>query len=185
MVMAGLERASSGTVAVAGRQLAGLSEDGLALLRGAEMGIIFQSFHLVPTMTALENVALPMELAGDADAFETARGLLEEVGLATRTDHFPAQLSGGEQQRVAIARALVREPRIIFADEPTGNLDSGTGRQIIDLLFGLRERRKATLIIVTHDDHLAAMADRTIRMADGKIVGDETRIVSTVRAVSP
>ncbi|HVZ04908.1 ABC transporter ATP-binding protein [Hyphomicrobium sp.] len=185
MVMAGLERASSGTVAVAGRQLAGLSEDGLALLRGAEMGIIFQSFHLVPTMTALENVALPMELAGDADAFETARGLLEEVGLATRTDHFPAQLSGGEQQRVAIARALVREPRIIFADEPTGNLDSGTGRQIIDLLFGLRERRNATLIIVTHDDHLAAMADRTIRMADGKIVGDETRIVSTVRAVSP
>lgn len=185
MVMAGLERASGGVVAIAGRSLAGLSEDDLALLRGAEMGIIFQSFHLVPTMTALENVALPMELAGDANAFKRARDLLQEVGLASRIDHFPAQLSGGEQQRVAIARALVREPRIIFADEPTGNLDGQTGRQIIDLLFGLRERRNATLVIVTHDDHLAAMANRTIRMSDGAIVSDEMATVSAVRAVSP
>lgn len=185
MVMAGLERASGGVVAIAGRSLAGLSEDDLALLRGAEMGIIFQSFHLVPTMTALENVALPMELAGDANAFKRARDLLQEVGLASRIDHFPAQLSGGEQQRVAIARALVREPRIIFADEPTGNLDGQTGRQIIDLLFGVRERRNATLVIVTHDDHLAAMANRTIRMSDGAIVSDEMATVSAVRAVSP
>jgi len=184
-VMAGLERVTSGTVAVGGHALTRLSEDELAMLRGAEMGIIFQSFHLVPTMTALENVALPMELAGDPKAFDAARGLLQEVGLAGRVDHFPAQLSGGEQQRVAIARALVREPRIIFADEPTGNLDGRTGRQIIDLLFGLRERRNATLVIVTHDDHLAAMADRVIRMSDGSIVADETSSVSAVRAVSP
>ena len=185
MVMAGLERVTSGTVAVGGHALTRLSEDELAMLRGAEMGIIFQSFHLVPTMTALENVALPMELAGDPKAFDAARGLLQEVGLAGRVDHFPAQLSGGEQQRVAIARALVREPRIIFADEPTGNLDGRTGRQIIDLLFGLRERRNATLVIVTHDDHLAAMADRVIRMSDGSIVAHETSSVSAVRAVSP
>jgi putative ABC transport system ATP-binding protein len=185
MVMAGLERASSGRVSIAGRELTRLSEDELAVLRGAEMGIIFQSFHLVPTMTALENVALPMELAGKADADKTARDLLKEVGLASRTDHYPAELSGGEQQRVAIARALVREPRIILADEPTGNLDGRTGRQIIDLLFGLRERRNATLVIVTHDDHLAGMADRIIRMADGSIAADESTKASAVRAVSP
>jgi putative ABC transport system ATP-binding protein len=185
MVMAGLERASSGRVSIAGRGLTRLSEDELAVLRGAEMGIIFQSFHLVPTMTALENVALPMELAGKADADKTARDLLKEVGLAARTDHYPAELSGGEQQRVAIARALVREPRIILADEPTGNLDGRTGRQIIDLLFGLRERRNATLVIVTHDDHLAGMADRIIRMADGSIAADESTTASAVRAVSP
>jgi putative ABC transport system ATP-binding protein len=185
MVMAGLERASSGRVSIAGRELTRLSEDELAVLRGAEMGIIFQSFHLVPTMTALENVALPMELAGKADADKTARDLLKEVGLAARTDHYPAELSGGEQQRVAIARALVRQPRIILADEPTGNLDGRTGRQIIDLLFGLRERRNATLVIVTHDDHLAGMADRIIRMADGSIAADESTKASAVRAVSP
>ena len=170
MVMAGLERASSGSVAIAGRELTRLSEDDLAVLRGAEMGIIFQSFHLVPTMTALENVALPMELAG---------------GLAARMEHYPAELSGGEQQRVAIARALVREPRIIFADEPTGNLDGGTGRQIVDLLFGLRRRRNATLVIVTHDDRLAHMADRIIRMSDGSVASDESTRSSAVRAVSP
>jgi len=173
MVMAGLERATSGKVAIAGRELGPLSEDDLALLRGAEMGIVFQSFHLVPTMTALENVALPLELAGDAGAFIRARELLAEVGLAARVDHFPAELSGGEQQRVAIARALSREPRIIFADEPTGNLDGRTGTQIIDMLFGLRRRRNATLVIVTHDDKLAAMTDRTIRMADGAVSSDE------------
>lgn len=185
MVMAGLERASSGTVAIAGRELTRLSEDDLAVLRGAEMGIIFQSFHLVPTMTALENVALPMELAGESDAYKNARELLHEVGLAARTEHYPAELSGGEQQRVAIARALVREPRIIFADEPTGNLDGRTGRQIIDLLFGLRRRRNATLVIVTHDDHLAGMADRIIRMSDGSVASDESIRSSSVRAVSP
>jgi putative ABC transport system ATP-binding protein len=185
MVMAGLERASSGTIKIDGRALARLSEDELAMLRGAEMGVIFQSFHLVPTMTALENAALPLELAGNGNAFKIARDVLHEVGLAARVDHFPAQLSGGEQQRVAIARALVREPRIIFADEPTGNLDGRTGRQIIDLLFRLRERRNSTLVIVTHDDHLAAMADRTIRMADGTITEDEITAVPSVRAVSP
>jgi putative ABC transport system ATP-binding protein len=183
MVMAGLERASSGDIVVGGRPLGNLSEDDLALLRGAEMGIVFQSFHLVPTMTALENVALPMELAGNEKAFATARELLGEVGLAPRVDHFPAELSGGEQQRVAIARALSRKPRIIFADEPTGNLDGQTGRQIIELLFGVRERRNATLVIVTHDDRLAATTDRVIRMSDGSIIADDAT-KSPVRRVS-
>jgi putative ABC transport system ATP-binding protein len=185
MVMAGLERATRGSVAIAGRDLTRLSEDDLAVLRGAEMGIIFQSFHLVPTMTALENVALPMELAGESNADKRAGELLREVGLAARMEHYPAELSGGEQQRVAIARALVREPRIIFADEPTGNLDGGTGRQIVDLLFGLRQRRNATLVIVTHDDRLAHMADRIIRMADGSVASDEPTRSPAVRAVSP
>ncbi|HEY8193784.1 MAG TPA: ATP-binding cassette domain-containing protein [Hyphomicrobium sp.] len=184
MVMAGLERVTSGAIFIGGRALANLSEDELAVLRGADMGIVFQSFHLVPTMTALENVALPMELVGDANAFKTARELLSEVGLAARVDHFPAELSGGEQQRVAIARALSREPRIIFADEPTGNLDGRTGRQIVELLFGLRQRRNATLLIVTHDDRLAAMADRVIRMSDGEVAADEGT-KAAVRAVSP
>jgi putative ABC transport system ATP-binding protein len=174
MVMAGLERATRGRIAISGREIGPLSEDELAVLRGAEMGIVFQSFHLVPTMTALENVALPMELAGEARAAETARALLAEVGLTARVDHFPAELSGGEQQRVAIARALSRSPNILFADEPTGNLDGRTGKQIIELLFGLRERRNVTLVIVTHDNQLAAMADRVIRMADGAIVADES-----------
>jgi putative ABC transport system ATP-binding protein len=169
MVVAGLERASGGQVEVAGRDLTQMSEDELALMRGAEIGIVFQSFHLVPTMTALENVALPLEFAGAPNAFETARELLGEVGLAPRVDHFPAQLSGGEQQRVAIARALSRSPKLILADEPTGNLDGKTGRQVIDLLFGLQRRRQATLILVTHDAALAGACERTIRMADGRI----------------
>ena len=183
MVMAGLERATRGKISIRGRELGGLSEDELAVFRGAEIGIVFQSFHLVPTMTALENVALPLELSGAGNAFEVARELLGEVGLSPRVDHFPAELSGGEQQRVAIARALSRKPRIIFADEPTGNLDGKTGRQIVDLLFGLRERTNATLVLVTHDDRLAAMTNRVIRMADGKIASDETA-KAPIRAVS-
>lgn len=169
MVMAGLERATSGKVSVAGHDLSGLSEDELALIRGAEIGIVFQSFHLVPTMTALENAALPLEFAGDRDAQNTARALLEEVGLGHRMDHYPAQLSGGEQQRVAIARALSRKPKLVLADEPTGNLDRSTGSTVVDLLFGLQQRRKSTLILVTHDEKLAEACDRIIYMADGRI----------------
>ena len=169
MVVAGLERATSGGVRVAGHDLTRLNEDKLALARGANIGIVFQSFHLVPTMTALENVALPLEFAGASNAFEIARALLEEVGLTPRVDHFPAQLSGGEQQRVAIARALSRQPKLILADEPTGNLDSQTGKHIIDLLFGLQRRRDATLMLVTHDQRVAAACARTIHMADGRI----------------
>jgi putative ABC transport system ATP-binding protein len=183
MVMAGLERATRGDVIVGGRPLNHLTEDDPAVFRGAEMGIVFQSFHLVPTMTALENVALPLELAGDEKAFGAARALLDEVGLAARIDHFPAELSGGEQQRVAIARALVREPHIIFADEPTGNLDGRTGSQIIELLFASSRRRNATLVMVTHEESLAARADRIIRMADGSIIASEDR-EAAIRAVS-
>jgi putative ABC transport system ATP-binding protein len=178
MVMAGLERATRGEVRVAGHDLSAMSEDELALMRGAEIGIVFQSFHLVPTMTALENVALPLEFAGTAQAAATARELLHEVGLAHRMDHFPAQLSGGEQQRVAIARALARRPRLILADEPTGNLDRKTGAHVIDLLFGLQRRRAATLILVTHDERLAAACERTIRMADGRIESEAEALVS-------
>lgn len=178
MVMAGLERATSGKVEVAGHDLSGLSEDELALMRGAAIGIVFQSFHLVPTMTALENVALPLEFAGAADAFATARELLQEVGLSHRVDHFPAQLSGGEQQRVAIARALSRRPKLILADEPTGNLDRKTGGHVIDLLFGLQRRREATLVLVTHDERLAETCDRTIRMADGRVESTTEALVS-------
>jgi putative ABC transport system ATP-binding protein len=173
MIVAGLERATSGQVRVAGHDFMGLSEDQLALIRGVNIGIVFQSFHLVATMTALENVALPLEFAGKAGAFETAQSLLAEVGLAHRADHFPAQLSGGEQQRVAIARALSPRPQIILADEPTGNLDGKTGEHIVDLLFGLQRRRQATLVLVTHDLSLAARCGRLVRMADGMIAGAE------------
>ena len=173
MIIAGLERATSGSVRVAGHDFMDLSEDELAVIRGTNIGIVFQSFHLVPTMTALENVALPLEFAGKADAFETAGALLAEVGLAHRADHFPAQLSGGEQQRVAIARALSPRPQILLADEPTGNLDGKTGEQVVDLLFGLQRRRQATLVLVTHDLDLAARCGRLVRMADGAIAGAE------------
>ncbi len=176
MVMAGLERPTGGRVSVSGRDIGQLGEDDLAQFRGAAIGIVFQSFHLVPTMTALENVALPTELAGAKDPFTVARELLSDVGLAQRVDHFPAELSGGEQQRVAIARALSRRPPLILADEPTGNLDGSTGRQIVDLLFGLREKTGATLILVTHDERLAAMTDRVVRMADGRIAADELSV---------
>jgi putative ABC transport system ATP-binding protein len=176
MVLAGLEQATGGDVRVLGHDFRALGEDALALVRGAGIGIVFQSFHLVPTMTALENVALPLELAGNRAAFDVARDILGEVGLAARVDHFPAQLSGGEQQRVAIARALAPSPRLILADEPTGNLDSATGRTIVDLLFALHERRDATLVLVTHDDRLAERCERTVRMADGLVVADRERV---------
>ncbi|MGE0629079.1 MAG: ABC transporter ATP-binding protein [Hyphomicrobiaceae bacterium] len=169
MVMAGLERATSGRVCIAGHDLQHLDEDALAGIRGAHIGIVFQSFHLVPTMTALENVALPLEFAGRADAERVARDLLDEVGLAPRADHFPAELSGGEQQRVAIARALAPNPKLLLADEPTGNLDGRTGHQVIDLLFGLQRRHGATLVLITHDAALAALCERTVQMADGRI----------------
>ena len=169
MIIAGLERATSGRVNIAGRDFTKLNEDQLAVVRGANIGIVFQSFHLVPTMTALENVALPLEFAGKGDAFETARALLDEVGLSHRLDHFPAQLSGGEQQRVALARALSPRPQILLADEPTGNLDGKTGGLIVDLMFSLQRRRQATLILVTHDTRLAERCGRTLRMADGRI----------------
>ncbi|KAB2920101.1 MAG: ABC transporter ATP-binding protein [Hyphomicrobiaceae bacterium] len=173
MIMAGLERATSGSVRVAGGDFMRLGEDDLAVLRGRNIGIVFQSFHLVPTMTALENVALPLEFAGKPDAFDIAGELLAEVGVAHRADHFPAQLSGGEQQRVALARALSPNPQIVLADEPTGNLDGKTGEQVVDLLFGLQRRRQATLVLVTHDLALAGRCGRVVRMADGKVAGRE------------
>ncbi len=173
MIMAGLERPTRGKVQVAGRNISGMSEDELARLRGANIGIVFQSFHLVPTMTALENVALPLELAGAGDAFEIAGSLLDDVGLTPRRHHFPAELSGGEQQRVAIARAMSRQPRVILADEPTGNLDGTTGRQIIDTLFRLREKTGATLVLVTHDERLAGATERIVRMRDGIVASDD------------
>ncbi len=173
MIVAGLERATRGTVSIVGRDFSALSEDDLALARGGEIGIVFQSFHLVPTMTALENVALPLEFAGAEGAFATARSLLDEVGLGARVDHFPAELSGGEQQRVALARALSRRPALLLADEPTGNLDGRTGRQVIDLLFGLNRRRGSTLVLITPDEGLARHCQRIVRMSDGRIVSDE------------
>jgi putative ABC transport system ATP-binding protein len=178
MVLAGLERPTSGRVTVAGRSLETLDEDALAIFRGAEIGIVFQSFHLVPTMTALENVALPLEFAGHAGASAIASANLEEVGLAHRLDHFPAELSGGEQQRVAIARALAPRPKLILADEPTGNLDGKTGRQVVDLLFAMQRRREATLILVTHDERLAGECERIVRMADGRIVADQKAVAA-------
>ena len=173
MVLAGLERATAGRVMVGGEDFTALSEDGLAMARGRDIGIVFQSFHLVPTMTALENIALPLEFAGHADAFAVARDLLAEVGLKERAEHFPAELSGGEQQRVALARALSGRPRLLLADEPTGNLDGRTGAQVINLLFDLHQRHGATLVLITHDDSLAARCERIVRMADGRIVADE------------
>ncbi len=172
MVIAGLERASAGDVAIAGHDFTKLTEDQLAEVRGREIGIVFQSFHLIPTMTAFENVALPLELTGRTDASEKASALLADVGLAQRLDHYPAQLSGGEQQRVALARALAPRPKLLLADEPTGNLDHATGDQVVELLFQLQRREGATLILVTHDEALAAKCDDLIRVADGRIVAD-------------
>jgi putative ABC transport system ATP-binding protein len=171
MVMAGLEQADSGTVEVAGMNLSKFNEDDLARFRGRQVGIVFQSFHLIPTMTALENVAVPLELAGAADAQLRARDELSAVGLGDRFDHYPAQLSGGEQQRVAVARALAPNPAILVADEPTGNLDEETGQQIIELLFAGHAKRKTTLVLVTHDPALAARCDRVVRLRSGRIDG--------------
>jgi putative ABC transport system ATP-binding protein len=171
MVIAGLESATGGRVNVVGADYASLDEDGLARLRAANIGIVFQSFHLVPTMTAIENVALPLEFLDQADAFDKARAALGEVGLSHRETHFPGQLSGGEQQRVAIARALSTRPALILADEPTGNLDLATGAQVMDLLFTLRERTGATLLLITHDRNLAKRCNHIVSLADGRIVG--------------
>lgn len=178
MILAGLERATRGDVHVGSHDFNALSEDQLALARGAEIGIVFQSFHLVPTMTAIENVALPLEFRGVPDAEAIARDLLGEVGLGHRTDHFPAQLSGGEQQRVALARALAPQPKLLLADEPTGNLDGATGRQVVDLLFGLKRRHNTTLVLVTHDERLTEECGRTVRMMDGRVVSDRLAVTS-------
>jgi putative ABC transport system ATP-binding protein len=174
MTMAGLERPDSGRVVIDGEDLLGLDEDELARFRGRRIGIVFQSFHLVPTMTAVENVALPLELAGEDNAFDRAEQELKLVGLGQRLHHYPAQLSGGEQQRVAIARAIVSNPAILVADEPTGNLDENTGDTIIDLLFALKRDRGATLILVTHDLNLARRCDRMVRLRSGRVEADAT-----------
>jgi len=172
MVAAGLEKPSSGSITVAGTDITRMGEDGLARFRLGRVGVVFQSFHLIPTMTALENVAVPLELMGAPDAFARAEKELRAVGLILRADHYPGQLSGGEQQRVALARALAPGPQILFADEPTGNLDSATGAGIADLLFGLNAERGATLFLVTHEEGLARRCGRVLRMADGKVVSD-------------
>ena len=169
MVMAGLEQAETGQVIVAGENFTMLDEDALARFRGKHIGIVFQSFHLIPTMTALENVAVPLELSGHADPFGRAELELRAVGLGHRLNHFPAELSGGEQQRVALARAMAPDPTILFADEPTGNLDETNGNAIVDLLFDLKRQRQTTLVLVTHDAGLAARCDRTIRLRSGQI----------------
>ncbi|QBF30277.1 ABC transporter ATP-binding protein [Thalassococcus sp. S3] len=172
MLMGGLERATGGLVEALDRDLTNMDEDSLARFRRDHMGVVFQSFHLIPTMTALENVATPLELAGDRDAFERAKDELEAVGLGHRAGHYPAQMSGGEQQRVALARASAPRPDILLADEPTGNLDQNNGQAIMDLLFGLRDRHGATLVLVTHSRELAARCDRVVRLRDGQIAPD-------------
>jgi putative ABC transport system ATP-binding protein len=170
MVIAGLERPSSGEVLVAGQDLTVLGEDALARFRRARIGIVFQAFHLIPTMTALENVAVPLEFAGRGDAFDSAAASLAAVGLEHRLSHYPGQLSGGEQQRVALARAFAIEPSLLLADEPTGNLDGETGRQVIDLMFELADRHSSTLMLITHDPALAGRCGRLVRLVDGRIL---------------
>jgi putative ABC transport system ATP-binding protein len=175
-LIAGLDRPTAGSITVAGREITRLTEDDLARFRLDTIGYIFQSFHLVPTLTAAENVAVPLELAGERDALPRARGLLAELGLGDRTEHYPVQLSGGEQQRVAVARAVVRRPPLLLADEPTGNLDTATGKQIIELIVGLNRTLGSTLVLVTHDPALAAHADRLVTLRDGRVVSDEGKI---------
>jgi len=171
-LLAGLDLPSSGDVRLAGKTLSGLSEDGRALLRSRHVGFVFQAFQLLANLTALENVMLPLELLGAPDAAKAARHMLARVGLDKRLRHYPRQLSGGEQQRVALARAFVTSPPILFADEPTGNLDSKTGRHVIDLLFELNREQRATLVLVTHDEALASRCGRTVRIEEGRVVED-------------
>lgn len=173
-ILSGLEQATGGVVHVAGLDFSGLDEDALARARRGRIGVVLQAFHLLPSMTARENVAVPMELAGIADAWTRAEAELAAVGLGHRLDHYPSQLSGGEQQRVAIARALGPRPALVFADEPTGNLDAATGTAIMDLLFERRAAAGATLVVITHDRALAARCDRQVELADGRIVADST-----------
>jgi putative ABC transport system ATP-binding protein len=173
MVAAGLEAPTGGRAIIGGENITHLGEDALARFRRGNVGIVFQSFHLIPTMTALENVAVPLELGGASDAFERARAELEIVGLGPRVDHYPAQLSGGEQQRVALARAMAPRPKVLFADEPTGNLDTQTGAEIAELLFALQARAHTTLFLVTHEETLARRCHRILRLRDGRIVADE------------
>ena len=172
MIAAGLEAATSGRVTIAGEDITRRSEDALARFRRGRVGIVFQSFHLIPTMTALENVAVPLELSGVRDAFGRAQTALDAVGLAARAGHYPSQLSGGEQQRVALARAMAPEPELLFADEPTGNLDGATGTEIADLIFALHGRARTTLFLVTHEETLARRCGRIVRLMDGRIVAD-------------
>jgi putative ABC transport system ATP-binding protein len=182
MVMAGLERPDAGRVRIAGEELGRLDEDALARFRGRAVGIVFQSFHLIPTMTALENVAVPLELAGRSDALARARLELESVGLGDRFGHYPAQLSGGEQQRVALARALAPMPALLIADEPTGNLDETTGKEIMDLLFAKCAEHKSTLVLVTHDANLVKRCSRVVRMRSGQVEEAANEPAAMVRA---
>ncbi|WP_082688863.1 ABC transporter ATP-binding protein [Ruegeria marisrubri] len=175
MLMGGLEQVTGGSVVALGQDLTRMDEDALARFRRDNMGVVFQNFHLIPTMTALENVATPLELAGHRDAFARAEAELEAVGLSHRSGHYPAQLSGGEQQRVALARASAPRPKILLADEPTGNLDEANGAAIIDILFGLRDRHGATLVLVTHSQELARRCDRVIRLRDGQLAEEMAR----------
>jgi putative ABC transport system ATP-binding protein len=172
-LLAGLDAPTTGRILIDGVDITALSEDSLAKLRGEKIGFVFQFFHLVPSLTALENILVPMEIAGRRDAGARARALIEEVGLTDRAHHYPSQLSGGEQQRIAIARALANDPPIVFADEPTGNLDSTTGRHIMDLLLNVRRARKSTLVLVTHDAELASLADTRLVLRDGRPVAPE------------
>jgi len=173
MLMGGLERATGGTLAINGATLGDMSEDQLARFRRDTMGIVFQSFHLIPTMTAMENVATPLELAGHRDAFDRSRDALDQVGLSHRADHYPAQMSGGEQQRVALARAIVGRPKLLLADEPTGNLDGKNGAAVMDLMFDLQAKFGVTMVLVTHDPALADRCDRTIRLSDGTLMQED------------
>jgi putative ABC transport system ATP-binding protein len=182
MIITGLERATAGHVYIAGHDFSALDEGTLAKVRGANIGIVFQSFHLIPTMSALENVALPLEFLDDREAFAKAEAALADVGLSARVGHFPSQLSGGEQQRVALARAMVTKPKILIADEPTGNLDGDTGAQIIDLMFNLHRRDGTTLILITHDQQLAQRCDRRLVMRSGNIVQSTDRMQETAIA---
>ncbi len=176
MLLAGLERATGGSLRVAGQDLGAMDEEALARFRREQVGIVFQAFHLIPTMTALENVAIPLEFAGRADAFDRAEAALKQVGLGHRLGHYPGQLSGGEQQRVAVARAFVAGPRLLLADEPTGNLDRTTGTAVMELLFGLRETHGTTLVLITHDPALAARCARQVRIEDGMLASDSAAL---------